>query len=89
MDTFQRSLTTAQLRLVAQESERADVVIHPFFCESTWFDYENFDRYISAGREAARAALPQIRALLNQPAAKGGGHHETHQSNSAMGLDAA
>lgn len=89
MDTFQRSLMTAQLRLVAKESERADVVIHPFFCESTWFDYENFDRYISAGREAARAALPQIRALLNQPAPKGGGHYETHQSNPAMGLDAA
>lgn len=89
MDTFRRSLMTAQLRLVAKESERADVVIHPFFCQSTWFDYENFDRYISAGREAARAALPQIRALLNQPAPKGGGHYETPQSNPAMGLDAA
>ncbi len=89
MDTFRRSLMTAQLRLVGKESDRADLVIHPFFCESTWFDYENFDRYISAGREAARAVLPDIRAMLNQPAPKGGGHHETTQSNPALGLDAA
>jgi NTE family protein len=89
MDTFRRSLMTAQLRLVAKESERADILIHPLFKESTWFDYENFDRYISAGREAARAALPQIRATLQPMATKGGGHYEIHQSNPTMGLDAA
>lgn len=89
MDTFQRSLMSAQLRLVQKESERADIVIHPWFCESTWFDYENFDRYIAAGRAAAHAALPEIRALLNQPTLEGGGHHETYQSNPAVGLHAA
>ena len=89
MDTFRRSLMAAQLRLMVKESDRADIVIHPSFCQSTWFDYENFDRYISGGREAARAALPQIRALLNQPAPKGATHYETHQSNPALGLHAA
>ncbi len=89
MDTFQRSLMTAQLRLVAKEADRADVVIRPTFRESTWFDYENFDRYISAGRAAALSALPEIRALLNPPVPRGGNHYETHQSNPAMGLDAA
>lgn len=89
MDTFQRSLMSAQLRLVQKESERAEIVLHPYFCGSTWFDYENFDRYIAAGRAAASAALPDIRALLNQKTLEGGSHHETHQSKPSMGLHAA
>ena len=88
MDTFRRSLMTSQLRLVAKECERADLVVHPLFCESTWFDFEHFDKYIAAGREAARAVLPQIHNLLNAPAPKGG-HYETYQPNPAMGLHAA
>lgn len=63
LDTFKRCLTAAQLRLMAEESATADVVIHPFFCESRWYDFENFNRYIEAGRSAARSALPLIRAL--------------------------
>lgn len=89
MDTFQRSLMAAQLRLIQKESARADCVIHPIFSESTWFDYENFDRYITAGRAAARDALPQIRALINPSAPQGGDRHETPQSNALMGLNAA
>ncbi|MEN3941412.1 patatin-like phospholipase family protein [Prosthecobacter sp. SYSU 5D2] len=66
MDTFRRALMCAQLGLAEKECRSADVVIHPFFCESTWFDFENFDRYIRAGRRAAEEALPQIYALLGQ-----------------------
>lgn len=81
IDTFRRALSSAQLRLVAKESERADLVMHPFVCQSTWHDFEHFDRYITAGRDAARAALPEIRRLLNQPAVSGG-KHELAQPNS-------
>lgn len=65
LDTFRRALMAAQLRLIAKEEEAADVVIHPRFAASTWHDFENFTQYLQAGRDAATAALPAIRALLN------------------------
>jgi NTE family protein len=64
IDTFHRALMSAQLRLIQKECATADVVIQPRFERSTWHDFENFDHYIRAGRDAALAALPQIRALL-------------------------
>lgn len=67
LDTFRRALMAAQLRLIAKEEAAADVVIHPRFVASTWHDFENFGHYLQAGRAAATAALPAIRALL-QPA---------------------
>ncbi len=64
LDTFRRALMAAQLHLIAKEEAAADVVIHPHFAASTWHDYENFGQYLQAGRDAATAALPAIRALL-------------------------
>ena len=64
LDTFRRALMAAQLHLIAKEEAAADVVIHPHFVSSTWHDFENFAQYLQAGREAATAALPAIRALL-------------------------
>lgn len=64
LDTFKRCLTSAQLRLISEESAAADVLVHPFFCESKWYDFENSHRYVQAGRDAMLAALPRIRALL-------------------------
>src|SRR5690606_25659741 len=65
LDTFKRCLSAAQLRLLASESAEADVLIHPYLCESRWYDYENYQSYIEAGRKAAREALPYIHALMN------------------------
>jgi NTE family protein len=76
LDTFKRCLTAAQMRLVAEESTRADVVIHPFFCESRWHDFHNFNRYLEAGRKAAEEALPRIRELLKA--------RPTHHSNETV-----
>lgn len=67
LDTFRRALMCAQLGLVEKECRGADLVIHPFFCESTWFDFENFDRYLRAGRAAAEAVLPELLALAGRP----------------------
>jgi NTE family protein len=75
LDTFKRCLTAAQMRLVAEESTRADVVVHPFWFDSRWHDFHNFSRYIEAGRKAAEEALPQIRELLK--ATPTNHHHET------------
>ncbi len=66
LDTFRRALMSAQLRLISKEGLLADVLIQPDFKVSTWYDFENFQRYIQAGREAATAALPQIEALLHR-----------------------
>lgn len=65
LDTFKRCLTSAQMQIAAHEIQGANVVIHPFFCGATWYDFEHFDDHIKAGRAAALAKLPQIRALLN------------------------
>ena len=67
IDTFRRSLMSAQLRLIHKECAAADVVIQPRFEHSSWSDFENFDPYIRAGRRAAEAALPQLQALLTTP----------------------
>jgi NTE family protein len=64
LDTFRRALMAAQLHLIAKEEAAADVVIHPRFTMSTWHDFENFGQYLQAGQDAASAALPAIRALL-------------------------
>lgn len=64
LDTFRRSLMSAQLRLIQKECATADIVIQPRFERSSWHDFENFDHYIRAGRIAAEAALPQIKALI-------------------------
>ncbi|WP_050027747.1 patatin-like phospholipase family protein [Verrucomicrobium sp. BvORR034] len=67
LDTFKRCLTSAQLRLIAEEGTRADILVHPYFGESRWYDFENFNRYIEAGRMAAEAALPRILDLIQRP----------------------
>ena len=78
LDTFKRCLTAAQRRMVEDDAKAADVLIHPFVCESKWYDFENFDRYINAGRDAATAALPQIRNLLQpKPQPSLNNPHET------------
>ena len=86
MDTFRRALMCAQVRLVEKEGRRADVLIHPFDCGSTWLDFEHFDRYIATGRRAAEAALPAIRALLSNPNPT---DHETALHHSSVGCLAA
>jgi NTE family protein len=88
MDTFKRSLNSAQLHLIAEESRQADVVIHPFCCESRWYDFHNFNRYIESGREAAVAALPQIQALLKRSSPKPPAH-EIPSANAELGRRAS
>ena len=87
LDTFRRSLFAAQIQVTAKEALSADLVLHPFFCEAAWYDYENFDRYIKSGRDAAQAALPEIRALLTPTFTKPfkGGYYETVPSCPPVG----
>lgn len=86
MDTFRRALMCAQVQLVEKEMRHAEIVIHPFHHGSTWFDFENYERYIETGRLAALAALPDIRSLLSNPNPM---HHETLVQHSGVGRHAA
>ena len=83
LDTFKRCLTSAQMRIVAEESARADVLIHPFFGASKWHDFHNFNRYLEAGRQAAEEALPRIREILESKPTQL--QHETLPLISAVG----
>lgn len=89
LDTFQRALRAAQVQLIAKESLLADVVLHPFLCESTWRDFHHFDRFIKAGREAATQALPQLLTLTQGGKSTGGYHHEPTASHTDLGRYAA
>jgi NTE family protein len=89
IDTFRRSLMCGMLRLVEKESRHADVVIHPLFSGSTWFDFENYERYIAAGRRATEAALPAIRQILETHHPRGGPHHATASRSPLLVGDAA
>ncbi|MDZ4289899.1 MAG: patatin-like phospholipase family protein [Prosthecobacter sp.] len=84
MDTFRRSLMASMLRLVEKESRHAEVVIHPLFTESTWFDFENYERYIAAGRRAAEAALPALRQLMESTQPRGESHHAAPSPTSIL-----
>lgn len=86
LDTFKRCLATAQVRIMTEESAHADVVIHPFFCESKWYDFENFNTYIEAGRRATEEALPLIRALLATMGKVKTSSHESSALIPAMGF---
>lgn len=73
LDTFERSLRAAQVRLAEVAARRADVHLHPVFCDASWKDYENFEKYIDLGRRLATGHLPALRALtLPAPAAAAG-----------------
>ncbi len=86
LDTFRRALMAAQLRLIVKEEAVADVVIHPHFATSSWHDFENHALYLKAGREAATAALPAIRALLSpNPQLLESKRHETAPQHTRMG----
>ena len=89
MDTFHRSLVTAQRQLVAKEAAAADVVIHPDLPGSHWYDYENFETYIAAGRRAASEALPSILALMDKEPQPPPNHENIFLTPSGMGLHAA
>ena len=66
--TVPRALARASLlaarALAARLVEAADVVIAPDVGALHWSDFARFDEALAAGRSAARAALPHLRALL-------------------------
>ncbi len=66
--TVPRALARASMlagrALAARLVDAADLVIAPDVGALHWSDFARFDEAIAAGRTAARAALPHLRALL-------------------------
>ncbi len=66
--TVPRALARASLlasrALAARLLDAADVVITPEVGALHWSEFSRFEEAMAAGRAAARAALPQLRALL-------------------------
>jgi NTE family protein len=68
IDTFVSSLKASQIRMAHDSCKHADIVIKPTSCIGRWYDYHEYDHFIEIGRQAAQAALPEIRQLLDAPA---------------------
>jgi NTE family protein len=77
-DTMLRSIHAAQTRLAEVSAAKASLVLRPYSCAGRWHEFGNPAHFIPLGREAARAALPAIRALLDSPS------HENHPPLHAM-----
>lgn len=67
LDTFERSLRSAQIRLAEVAARTADIRLHPVFCDASWKDYQNFEKYIDLGRQAALEQLPVIKLPTGTP----------------------
>jgi NTE family protein len=65
-DTVIEALELAQLDVSAREAARADVAITPVFGPGTWRHMQCGDLFLSAGRQAAEAALERL-AMFARP----------------------
>ncbi len=63
-DVIGRSFTIIQRHADLAWRSRSDVVIEPLVREFAWDDFARTPQLIEAGAEAARKALPRIRAVL-------------------------
>ncbi len=65
-DIIVRTLQASEYVLALQSARSADVVIHPDLSYINWYELYKVDDLIKRGEDAARAALPQIRKMLEE-----------------------
>lgn len=58
------TLQAAEYVIAQQSAEQADVNIHPDAYDINWYELYKVEELIKAGENAARKALPQIKALI-------------------------
>ncbi len=68
LDILRNAAMGSQMRLVDRSTATADVYIPAISQSAGWHDYHRYREYIKIGRQAAEAALPEIRRLLSAPA---------------------
>jgi NTE family protein len=69
IEVVSRSLQIMQMRTAEFWRSSTDLVIAPQVSGWAWHDFRNAQKIIAAGAEAARAALPTIRAWMERKAA--------------------
>lgn len=65
-DIIVRTLQACEYVIAQNSARSADVVIHPDLSFINWYELYKVDELIKRGEEAARAALPEIRKLLEE-----------------------
>src|SRR5262249_51936401 len=71
-DTVIEALELAQLDVSAREAARADVSITPVFGPGTWRHMQCGGLFLSAGRQAAEAALERLMMVARPTAVRSG-----------------
>lgn len=67
LDILRGAAMGSQIRLLEECERRADVVLRPVICDSSWHNYTNYEEYIQMGRQIAEEKLPEIKALIAAP----------------------
>ncbi|MCB9772346.1 MAG: patatin-like phospholipase family protein [Candidatus Omnitrophica bacterium] len=65
-DIIVRTLQASEYVISQHSAKSADVVIHPDLSHINWYELYKVDELIKRGEDAARAALPQIRKMLEE-----------------------
>lgn len=83
-----QSFIVVQRTAVAHQRQIADVCISPLVGHIRWDEMERADEFIAAGVEAARAAIPTIRELLEpQPSEEPGWFHSRRARDKHVAKD--
>lgn len=64
LDILRKAAMGSQIRILEECARRADVLLNPIVCDSSWHDYTKYKEYIQTGRRIAEEKLPEIKALL-------------------------
>ncbi len=65
-DIIVRTLQASEYVIALQSGRSADVVIHPDLSYINWYELYKVEELIKRGEDAARAALPAIRKMLEE-----------------------
>ncbi len=65
IEIISRSFSIIQQHLAQPWREETDIIIEPDVHHVLWYEFEKTPQLVAAGEEAARAALPQIKAALS------------------------
>ncbi|MFQ6608927.1 MAG: patatin-like phospholipase family protein [Fidelibacterota bacterium] len=66
IDLLARTEHVASVKLVEELTQKADVVIRPEVKDAHWSEFDRTEELMSCGTEAAKAALPAIRAGIEE-----------------------
>lgn len=67
LDILRKAAMGSQIRILEECARRADVLLKPVVCDSSWHDYTKYEEYIQTGRRIAEEKLPEIKALVASP----------------------